>query len=50
MLPKFIWLKNLETSPRRQDLKNDVTIAKNYLNVEHLKRLERIVASYLDLA
>lgn len=31
-------------------MKSDVTIAKNYLNEEHLKMLQRIVTSYLDLA
>ena len=27
-----------------------MTIAKNYLNEQHLKRLERIVSAYLDMA
>jgi len=31
-------------------IKKDVTIAKNYLNEEHLKELENIVSAYLDLA
>lgn len=31
-------------------LKSDVTIAKSYLNEEHVKELERIVSAYLDLA
>lgn len=31
-------------------LKSDVSIAKNYLNEQHLKELNRIVSAYLDLA
>ena len=31
-------------------LKLDVTIAKNYLEEEHLKQLRRLVTTYLDLA
>ncbi|PID95248.1 MAG: cell filamentation protein Fic, partial [Bacteroidetes bacterium] len=31
-------------------LKSDVTVAKNYLNEEHLKELQRLVTAYLDLA
>jgi hypothetical protein len=37
-------------APDGKILKSDVSIAKNYLNEEHLKRLQRIVTSYLDLA
>ncbi len=43
-------LKTWRHSPGGKILKTDVTIAKNYLNEEHLKALERIVSSYLDLA
>ena len=43
-------LKNWKQAPDGKILKSDVTIAKNYLNTEHLKALERIVTSYLDLA
>ena len=39
-----------EPAPDGKILKSDVSIAKNYLNEEHLKMLERIVTSYLDLA
>jgi len=31
-------------------LKSDIIIAKNYLDENHLKQLERIVSAYLDLA
>jgi len=34
----------------RKILKRDVTVAKNYLNEEHLKALIRVVNTYLDLA
>jgi hypothetical protein len=43
-------LKTWKDSPDGKILKNDVSVAKNYLNAEHLKALERIVTSYLDLA
>jgi len=43
-------LKTWKQSPDGKILKGDVSIAKNYLNEEHLKALERIVSAYLDLA
>jgi len=43
-------LKNWRYAPDGKILKSDVTIAKNYLNEEHLKQLQRIVSAYLDLA
>jgi len=43
-------LKTWKNSPRGKILKSDVVIAKNYLDDEHLKQLERIVSAYLDLA
>jgi len=43
-------LKTWKNAPAGKILKSDVTIAKNYLNEEHLKELERIVSAYLDLA
>jgi len=46
----FMGLKTWKNAPDGQILKSDVTIAKNYLNEEHLKELERIVSAYLDLA
>ncbi|MBW6535407.1 MAG: virulence RhuM family protein [Mariniphaga sp.] len=43
-------LKTWKQAPDGKILKGDVIIAKNYLNEEHLKALERIVSAYLDLA
>lgn len=43
-------LKTWKNSPNGKILKSDVVIAKNYLEEEHLKQLERIVSAYLDLA
>ncbi|NPD47221.1 MULTISPECIES: virulence RhuM family protein [unclassified Lentimicrobium] len=43
-------LKTWKQAPEGKILKNDVSIAKNYLNKEHIKSLERIVSAYLDLA
>lgn len=37
-------------APVGKILKSDVTVAKNYLNEEHVKELNRIVSAYLDLA
>lgn len=46
----YMGLKTWKNAPDGKILKSDVTIAKNYLNMEHLKELERIVSAYLDLA
>ena len=46
----FMGLKTWKNAPQGKILKSDVSIAKNYLNEEHLYQLERIVSSYLDLA
>ncbi|TWI75577.1 hypothetical protein LZ24_00624 [Desulfobotulus alkaliphilus] len=46
----FMGLKNWKNAPIGKILKSDVIIAKNYLNEEHLKELQRIVSAYLDLA
>lgn len=46
----FMGLKTWKHAPKGKILKSDVVIAKNYLSEEHLKMLERIVTSYLDLA
>ncbi|QEN05634.1 cell filamentation protein Fic [Thiospirochaeta perfilievii] len=46
----YMGLKSWKNSPSGKILKSDVVIAKNYLNQEHLKELERIVSAYLDLA
>ena len=46
----YMGLKTWKHSPEGRILKSDVSVAKNYLNQEHLKELERIVSAYLDLA
>ena len=46
----FMGLKTWKQAPEGKILKSDVSIAKNYLNEEHLKALQRIVTAYLDLA
>ena len=46
----YMGLKTWKKAPDGKILKSDVTIAKNYLNEEHLKQLERLVTAYLDLA
>ena len=46
----YMGLKTWKQAPEGKILKSDVSIAKNYLNEQHLKMLERIITSYLDLA
>ena len=46
----FMGLKTWRQAPAGKVLKSDVSIAKNYLNEEHIKTLQRVVTSYLDLA
>jgi hypothetical protein len=46
----YMGLKTWKQAPDEKILKSDVSIAKNYLNEEHLKSLQRIVTAYLDLA
>jgi len=46
----YMGLKTWKQAPDGKILKSDVAIAKNYLNKEHIKALERIVTAYLDLA
>ena len=43
-------LKTWKNAPEGKILKSDVSIAKNYLEQEHLKQLQRLVTAYLDLA
>ena len=38
----------MENSPEGRILKSDVRIAKNYLQVKEIKRLERAVSGYFD--
>ncbi len=46
----YMGLKSWKNAPNGKILKSDVTIAKNYLDKEHLKQLQRLVTAYLDLA
>jgi len=46
----FMGLRTWKNAPHGKILKSDVTIAKNYLNEEHINQLKRIVSAYLDLA
>lgn len=46
----FMGLKSWKNAPDGKILKSDVTIAKNYLEQEHLTQLQRLVTAYLDLA
>jgi hypothetical protein len=43
-------LTNWKNAPDGRIRKTDVTVAKNYLDKEHLESLNRIVSAYLDLA
>jgi hypothetical protein len=43
-------LTTWKNAPYEKILKSDVIIAKNYLSQEHIKQLELIVSSYLDMA
>ena len=46
----YMGLKTWKHAPDGKILKSDVSIAKNYLNQEHIKVLEQIVTAYLDMA
>lgn len=46
----YMGLTTWKQAPNGKILKSDVSVAKNYLNVEHVKELNRIVSAYLDLA
>lgn len=46
----YMGLKTWKHAPDGKILKSDVSLAKNYLNEEHIKALEQIVTAYLDLA
>jgi len=46
----YMGLKTWKHAPDGKILKSDVSVAKNYLNNEHIKALEQIVSAYLDLA
>ncbi len=46
----YMGLTNWKQAPNGKIQKSDVSIAKNYLNEQHIKELNRIVSAYLDLA
>jgi len=46
----YMGLTNWKYAPDGKILKSDVSTAKNYLNEQHIKELNRIVSAYLDLA
>jgi hypothetical protein len=46
----YMGLANWKHAPDGKIMKSDITIAKNYLNQQHIKELNRIVSAYLDLA
>lgn len=43
-----MWLTSWKNSPNGRILKSDTTIAKNYLNEDEIKKLERTISSYFD--
>lgn len=46
----YMGLITWKNAPEGKILKSDITIAKNYLNEQHIKELNRIVSAFLDLA
>jgi hypothetical protein len=46
----YMGLTHWKHAPEGKILKSDVSVAKNYLNEQHIKELNRIVSAYLDLA
>lgn len=46
----YMGLKTWKYAPDGKILKSDAIVAKNYLDKEHIKALEEIVSTYLDLA
>lgn len=46
----YMGLKTWKYAPSGKILKSDTSVAKNYLNEEHIKELNLIVSAYLDLA
>ncbi|MDR0751430.1 MAG: virulence RhuM family protein [Christensenellaceae bacterium] len=47
---EYMGLTTWDTAPNGKIIKDDVTIAKNYLNEQEMNYLERIVSVYLDFA
>ncbi len=46
----YMGLQTWKNAPKEKILKLDVVVAKNYLNKEHIKQLDKIVVAYLELA
>ncbi len=46
----FMGLNTWKDAPNGKIFKSDITVAKNYLNEQHINELNRIVSAYLDLA
>ena len=46
----YMGLQTWKNAPKGKILKSDASIAKNYLNEEHIEQLKLIVSAYLDLA
>lgn len=46
----YMGLTNWKHAPDGKIMKSDVSVAKNYLNMEHIKQLNQIISAYLDLA
>jgi len=46
----YLGLRTWKHAPKGRILKSDVTVAKNYLDEQHISALNRIVSAYLDLA
>ncbi len=46
----YMGLKTWKNAPNGKILKLDISVAKNYLNETHIKKLNRIVTVYLDIA
>jgi hypothetical protein len=46
----YMGLTNWKHAPDGKIIKPDVSVAKNYLNENHIKQLNQIVSAYLDLA
>jgi len=43
-----MWLTTWKNAPQGRILKSDVTVAKNYLSEEEIKKLERTISSFFD--
>lgn len=46
----YMGLTNWKNAPDGKIVKSDTQVAKNYLNEQHIKELNRLVSAYLDLA